>query len=543
MITRGMPSTLRTMQAHDTPPAAATTGTPRPSGSGTASLVTTLGAAFVLAWAAAPLGESEAAVRDGCPAAGAPTEACPPERAAAAGDRNILLIIADDLGIDAATLYPAASRLETEPPAPPTPHLIELARHGILFRNAWANPSCSPTRATILTGRYGFRTGMGWPIPPRNFRQRVPPPPIFWRTAPPLSVDEFTLPEAIAAGERGRRYLMALVGKWHESTGPSDPVRHGWPDFTGPDPSEESGAIRNFFRWPKVVDGSVRMSTTYATTDTVDETLRRIRAARDEARPYFLWVAFNAVHQPFHRPPDYLHSRHELPATGAPKRAYYEAMVEALDNEVGRLLRGVDLTDTTVIFIGDNGTPRDVIAEPYDARHGKLSLYEDGIRVPLLIAGAGVAAPGRTVDGLAQGVDLYPTILELAGVDPQTAVPEGTQIDGVSLVPYLENEEAPPVRAVAYSEQFVLGDYRNRFERTIRNDRFKYIERAPGLGVPEREFFDLDADPHERANLLSKEIGPAERQELNELARSLRALLATRCDGPCVMDAAGLVED
>ena len=285
------------------------------------------------------------------------------------------------------------------------------------------------------------------------------------------------------------------------------------------------------------------MSTTYATTDTVDETLRRIRAARDEARPYFLWVAFNAVHQPFHRPPDYLHSRHELPATGAPKRAYYEAMVEALDNEVGRLLRGVDLTDTTVIFIGDNGTPRDVIAEPYDARHGKLSLYEDGIRVPLLIAGAGVAAPGRTVDGLAQGVDLYPTILELAGVDSQTAVPEGTQIDGVSLVPYLENEEAPPVRAVAYSEQFVLGAYRNRFERTIRNDRFKYIERAPGLGVPEREFFDLDADPHERANLLSKEIGPAERQELNELARSLRALLATRCDGPCVMDAAGLVED
>ena len=77
--------------------------------------------------------------------------------------RNILLIIADDLGVDASSFYPASPRLQTTPPAPPTPNLTALARQGVLFRNFWATPSCSPTRATIFTGRYGFRTGVGKP--------------------------------------------------------------------------------------------------------------------------------------------------------------------------------------------------------------------------------------------------------------------------------------------------------------------------------------------------------------------------------------------
>lgn len=469
-------------------------------------------------------GRTAAATLDPCRAGRSAKERSAPACAGRdATGRNILLIIADDLGLEAATLYPKAMRLETEPPAPATPNLAGLARHGILFRNAWANPSCSPTRATILTGRYGFRTGMGWPIPPRGARRRVPP----------LPVEERTLPETFAASAPGRRYAMAMVGKWHQSSRREDPIRYGWPDFVGPDPTGEPGAIQNYFHWRKVVGGVVRMSRTYATTDMVDETLRRIRAARAQERPYFIWLALNAVHGPFHRPPDHLHSRHDLPRIGAAKRDLYEAMVEALDHELGRLFREVELADTTVIFLGDNGTPRDIIASPYNRKHGKLSLYEDGIRVPLLIAGAAVNEPGRVVRGLVQGVDLYPTILELAGIDPEAAAPPEMPTDGVSLMPYLASPDAGPVRATAYSEQFVAGDFQNRWERTVRNERFKYIERAPGLGVPEQEFFDLEADQHEERNLLMHHLASAEQAQVDRLRRSLRSLLATRCAGEC----------
>ncbi len=451
----------------------------------------------------------EVAVRD---AAGGGQEADP-------HDRNILLIIADDVGVDAATLYPIPPRQETAPPAPATPNLRALARRVILFRRAWATPSCSPTRATIFTGRYGFRTGVGRPLPRGSDRSKIPP----------LSSDELSLPGAFAATERGRRYAMALIGKWHLSMAPEDPNRHGWPYYAGADPTTDAGALHDFFNWPKVVNGVVRTSKTYATTDVVDEAIGRIREAKSQGRPYFLWVAFNAAHSPFHRPPDHLHTRHALPATGAPKRAYFEAMVESLDTEIGRLLAAVDLGETTVIFLGDNGTLGGVIARPHDPEHAKLSIYEDGIRVPLLIAGAGVATPGRMVDGLAQSVDLYPTILELAGVEPRSAVPPGTRIDGISLMPYVvTGAKNGSARRFAYSEQFHGGDYRDRFARAIRDERFKLIERSPDLERPERELFDLRADPFERTNLLERELGPAERRSLDELDRTMAGLLRTR---------------
>jgi arylsulfatase A-like enzyme len=342
-------------------------------------------------------------------------------------------------------------------------------------------------------------------------------------------VDEFSLPEAFAATERGRHYGTALIGKWHLSMEPEDPNRHGWPYYAGADPTTDAGAIHDFFNWPKVVNGVVRTSKTYATTDVVDEAIGRIGEAESQGRPYFLWVAFNAAHSPYHKPPNHLHTRDALPATGASKREYYEAMVESIDTEVGRLLEVVDLSETTVIFLGDNGTPGGIIASPHDPEHAKLRVYEDGIRVPLLIAGAGVVEPGRTVDGLAQTVDLYPTILELAGIDLLPAIPPQTRIDGVSLMPYILNTmESVSVRRFAYSEQFRGGNYRNKFERTIRSERFKLIERAPDLGKPERELFNLQTDPLERTNLLERELGPAEQHSLEELDQAMSALLSTR---------------
>jgi arylsulfatase A-like enzyme len=143
---------------------------------------------------------------------------------AEAAPRKILLIIADDYDIDATRFYPTTDRRATTPPAPATPNLAGLAQQGVLFRNAWAQPSCSPTRATILTGRYGFRTGMGKP---------VPHDPAF--AAPVLAASELTLPEAFKAKpELG--YHLAHVGKWHLGRGIDNPRQQGWPEFSGPHP-------------------------------------------------------------------------------------------------------------------------------------------------------------------------------------------------------------------------------------------------------------------------------------------------------------------
>lgn len=431
--------------------------------------------------------------------------------AANAAGGNVLLLVADDLGIDASDLYASPPRLPTTPAAAPMPKLRQLAKKGLLFGNAWATPGCSSTRATIFTGRYGFRTGVGAPLPPEADSP-----------APILPPTEFGLPSAFV----NTPYLLAHIGKWHLSRGAGDPNDYGWPYFAGPDPSQTSGGIKNYFRWPKTVNGVTTTSTVYNTTDVVDETIGRIRAAKAENRPYFIWAAFAAVHAPFHKPPNALHSRDSLPANGGVtyRRAYFEAMIEALDTEIGRLLNEVDLNTTTVIFLGDNGTPAEVTAAPYLPDHAKLSVYEGGVRVPLLIAGAQVAARGRKAAGLAGTVDLFPTILQLAGIDPQTALPVGTVIDGVSLLPVLASRSGSgSVRPFAYAETFPLA-FDADYSRAIRTSRFKLIEQADGT----QQMFDLIADPLETMDLLVRGLNATQQGKYTYLRRSMRTLLASR---------------
>jgi arylsulfatase B len=455
---------------------------------------------------------------------------------ARAQDRNILLIVADDFGVDAASFYPlTAGRRTTSPPAPPTPNLARLAQNGVLFRRAWATPWCSPSRAEMFTGRYPFRTGIGDPIPKDPAAANGE-----------LRLDEFSLPEAFQAAKPGQ-YLLAHVGKWHLSRrGADDPNRHGWPYFAGPRPDLallphygtyfRVNGVDYYGPWPKTVNGATTAAvTTYATTDQVDEAIAKIREAKAQvpSKPYFVWLAFSAPHAPYEKPPNALHSRDALPVTGASRRAYYEAMVEAMDTEIGRLLQEVDLATTTVFFIGDNGTPNEVTVSPYPSNHAKGTPYEEGLRVPLLVAGADVVTPGRVVTRIVSAVDLYPTILELAGIDPATVVPAGTRIDGVSIVPYLRNQTGTPLRQYVYSEEFPLCWDQN-YERAVANSRYKLIRRADGS----RAFYDLSSDPYERTNLLSRTLTTTQRSNLDTLTRQMTELLATGA-GPCAPVTAG----
>ena len=347
------------------------------------------------------------------------------------------------------------------------------------------------------------------------------------RSSPSLSLDEFTLPEAFKAANR--THVRAHIGKWHVSrdadqSDDTEPYQHGWPVFIGPDP--DLAHVPSYYDWPKTRNGVTTRSTTYATTDQVNEAVRVIRNAKAAAKPYFVWLAFSAPHSPYQKPPNNLHSRDSLPVVSKPdatmRRAYYEAMVEAMDTEIGRLLKEVDLTTTTVIFLGDNGTPKEVTASPYLSSKAKGTPYQGGIRVPLLVAGASVVSPGRIVTRIVNTVDLYPTILALVGVNAADVLPAGTVIDGVSILPYIANNVGTALRTFIYTDAFP-DCYDVAYARAVANCCFKLISR-PG---DSREFYDLRADPYEKKNLLTGTLTSSQKTNLNTLQARLDSLLAT----------------
>ncbi|MDP6938166.1 MAG: sulfatase-like hydrolase/transferase [Planctomycetota bacterium] len=380
---------------------------------------------------------------------------------------NVLILLGDDMGVDMVACYAEGS-------APPcTPNIDGLATRGLLFRNAWANPTCSPTRSELLTGRYGFRTGIGRPV--NNSNQG-------------LLLSEFTLPEMLTG------YSSSVIGKWHlagQGQSKKHPGKSGFGYHAG-----SMGNISDYFNWQKVVNGSESTSTTYATTDCADEA---IQAALTMPEPWLLYTAFQAPHTPHHVPPSGLcacptTSNCDVVKNGSSKAVKAKAMTEAMDTEIGRLLQVIS-PNTLVIFMGDNGTAATVTEPPFNKTQAKGTLYEGGVNVPLIIAGAG------TVQGecgaLVTATDIFATLGDLARV-PSSAE------DSVSLVPYLWGSSKPQ-RDVVYAEFFTPNGPApwTTHTRAVRDDRFKLIR---STGVAD-EFYDLQSDPFEQIDLFPS-IGP-----------------------------------
>jgi arylsulfatase A-like enzyme len=256
----------------------------------------------------------------------------------------VLLIVADDLGVETLASIP-------------TPQLDGLAARGVRFTQGWANPLCTPTRAALLTGRHGFRTGVGG-----NNRGR--------RNELPL--DELALPELFDEPSHA-------FGKWHLSQNPIHPNLSGFARFAG-----SRRNVKDHYDWPLDVDGLISNTRDYTTAFTVDDVLRHPAP--------FLYVALHAPHAPLQAPP----------GTDA---ATLSAVVRPMDAEIGRLVAG--FPDAIVIFTSDNGT-----AAPLGGGQG--TLLESGIHVPLTITGPGIA-PG-VCHGLVHLVDVFATVAELRGV-------------------------------------------------------------------------------------------------------------------------------
>ena len=426
-----------------------------------------------------------AAVQDGTPLsadaavgteAGMETDASVVE----SGAQNIILLISDDLGLDATECYAARDD------AVSTPNIRALCDAGVVFEHAWAMPICSPTRASMLTGRYPHRTGVGAPS---------------GGDQPGIEPDEFTLPRALDA-HPDLGYTHANIGKWHLSgrnnSGDDTPNRMGWGHFSG----IIGGAVQDFYGWNKVVDGQQIYVERYATTSLVDDAIAWLQQ-RDG--PFVLWMAFNAPHTPYHVPPAGLHDQDLGPEGSCPAGRdlqCYRAAIQAMDAEIGRLLNALPSevrARTNVIYLGDNGTPGGVAQSPFSRERSKDSLYEGGARVPFVIAGPAVVDGGRRVDAPIDVTDVFATILELAGVPAGAYVPEGTVVDSVSVVPYLRDPNQGPLRPWAMTQLLASNSRRTNVGKAVRDARFKLIRFADG----DELFYDLDVDPFEGEELLA----------------------------------------
>jgi len=411
---------------------------------------------------------------------------------AAMAQPNVLLVIADDMGLNASPCHTQGSDMVK------MPTLAGLCAQGMVFENAYAAPTCSPSRATMMTGRYGARTEIGG---------------VLTRDNPgALDDDEETLFDLMNA----QGYANALIGKWHLTSNGRDythPGRLGVSHYFG----LFSGGVQDYRDWTAIEDGTPVAMTTYTTTALTDRAVDWVGAQDD---PWFLWLAYNAPHTPFHAPPEALHDAADLPPDPASIRAnpgrYYFAALQALDTELGRLLGTLDRQErenTVVIFVGDNGTPARAIGR--DAR-GRLkgSLYEGGVNVPLVIAGPSVM-PGRS-EALANTTDLFATILDLASGRSDAE-------DSISLTPILTGKTGD--RTHAYVEQFSQAEPRGagRLGWAIRDARYKLLQ----LDGRDPLLFDLQSDPAEETNLLDGRL-PGMQRIADELASAKNDLLRVR---------------
>lgn len=419
-----------------------------------------------------------------------------PSGVALAAAPNILLIVADDVGAEASSLYAFTG----ESGAARTPNLEKIARRGLVFENTWVNPMCSPTRATIVSGMYGFHTGV-------------------LIAGDVLATDTRTIWDYIAS-ESPARYDMAVFGKWHLGGNGGD-IKHVQ-DMRVPNYRGFLGAqISDYFQWT-AWDGNTGTSqpvTTYSTTALTDwaiDFIHRHKATRP-GDPWFVYLPYNAAHAPFQVPPRKLHSidlGSQKPGDRAATVPVYKATIEAMDSEIGRLLKQINLKNTLVIYLGDNGTPGNVKDAGARVRGSKMSAWEGGARVPLTIAGAGVTRKGREA-ALVNGVDIHATIAAAAGI------PVRQVRDGFSLVPLFSDAKASSGRNFSFTE-FCTGQTA-RF--AIRDLTYKLVyDNAVGWGL-----YNLAEDPLESRNLYNLPDLAATQQKLGGALDALKATATKGC--------------
>ncbi|MDP6538232.1 MAG: arylsulfatase [Planctomycetota bacterium] len=426
---------------------------------------------------------------------------------------NVILIMTDDQGYgDFGVLGNPTIR---------TPHLDALAAQSAWLTTFYVSPVCAPTRASLMTGRYNYRTRA---IDTYIGRAMMEP-------------EEVTIAELL--GEAG--WATGIFGKWH--LGDCYPMRAVDQGFERSlvhrgggigQPSDPPEGERKYTDAVLFEDGREVQTEGYCTDVYFDAAMEWLEGAHEAGRPFFAYIAPNAPHGPFHDVPEELYREYlaeDLSNAAAPhaaghplpehndedRRARIFAMITNIDQNVGRLCARLDeldlAEDTLVLFLVDNG-PNE---RRYTAnlRGNKGSVYEGGVRSPLFARWPGRLEAGNRSDRISAHIDVLPTILEACSVTP----PEDLHLDGRSFLPCLEGMPAPEAER-ALVIQAHRGDapvlYHHFF---LRQGRWKLVA-ATGFGretlpaQPRLELFDLEADPFELHDLAPEHPGVVERLSL-----------------------------
>jgi arylsulfatase A-like enzyme len=451
---------------------------------------------------------------------------------------NIILIVIDDMGWSDSAVYGSTFYQ--------TPAIDRLAREGVRFTNFYAAGSvCSPTRASLMTGRYPARTGITDWIGGEDAALLQPP-----KNRDHLPLEQETIGEAFTAAG----YATGYIGKWHLGTGAYMPGAQGFALTKAVNNAGQPAAY--FFpykdeKWeavnvPDLGDGR---QGEYLTDRLTDEAIGFIERRRDQS--FFLVLSHYAVHTPLQAQAD-LTAKYESkaaalygkdPAPARPERdaftkvrqdhPTYAAMLESVDRSVGRVLESLDrlrlAENTVVVFVSDNGGLSTLASTRANAptanlplRAGKGWLYEGGIRVPAIIRGPGVKTPGRVIDAPAITNDLYPTLLALAGLPARPA----QHLDGASLSPLL-NDTGPVTRDALFWHFPHYHGSGSRPSSAIRAGEWKLIEWLEDGRV---ELYNLARDPGESRDLAASEPATATRLKarLDAWRREVEAQMPAR---------------
>lgn len=391
---------------------------------------------------------------------------------------NIVHIVADDLGWKDVG-FNGCQDIKT-------PNLDKLAAEGAQFKEFYAQPMCTPTRACLMTGRYPFRYGLQTAVIPSVSKYG-------------LDTTEWLLPQCLK--EAG--YMTAIVGKWH--LGHAD--KKYWPRQRGFD--YQYGAMigeLDYFTHSEhgVLDwfrDNLPVQEEGYTTNLIGKDAVNLIEKHDPATPLYLYLTFNAPHTPYQAPKEYVD---RYPNIADPTRRTYAGMVSCLDDEVGRVVAALEKKkmrgNTLILFHSDNGGTRSamfagVMADmskikipcdngPY--REGKGTLYEGATRVCALANWPGHIKPQK-VDGLIHVVDLYPTLAALAGASTSKCKP----LDGLNVWSTMAEGKPSPRSEIVYNVE--------PFRAAVRMGEWKLIWRT--LLPSSVDLYNLTQDPSEKNNL------------------------------------------
>jgi arylsulfatase A-like enzyme len=396
---------------------------------------------------------------------------------------NIVVIVADDLGYADVLFNPQHPKEIT------TPHLDALAKSGVVCRQGYVSGHvCSPTRAGLMTGRYqqrlglytGGEAGSGLPMSEKIFPQFLKP-----------------------AG-----YATAQFGKWHLGPDPAwSPALRGFDEVFG----FLGRGAHDYFKLNDPEDPIYRgtnvvMETGYLTDRLGEETAAFI--ARNKGKPFFAYLAFNAVHAPLQAPADEIAKFN----TGNPDRNTLLAMGKRMDDAIGRIVATLKQTgaweNTLIFFFSDNGGPLAQTANNTPLRMGKHSDYEGGIRVPFLVCWPAALKPGES-QAVVSSMDVLPTALAAAGL----SAPADKPLDGINLIPVLRGETPAPTRNLFWCSGSDEGWW------AVRSGDWKLVAQKAKV-----EMFDLAKDVSEK-NDLAKTM-PDKLAELTQLHDAWLAQMA-----------------